>query len=325
MVKIEQITTPKGLKKIGHLIKDYRFKPYYSLRQLKDADTRRLFEWQLSRIILDKSNFILAAKIRNSYTGFAVLEKQGWDSAFFGFNCCKIEHIFSNGENKLNIDVKKQLLEFISGLCKEENIRYLNVKVDTQDNTSICAFESCGFKLVSVMLHLVYITKQRRRNFKIIGKIRPHREKDLKALRILAKNSMRYDHFHSDFNFSKKVSDNIYASLIENCCKGILADKVFVVERKGKVAGYVACQIRHDLNNILPIRIGHIRHLAVLYPEGFGCGPGLQEVALNWFRDKVDIVESNTTIQNTPIIRISLESNMNITSSYLRFSKWFRG
>ncbi len=322
-IQVGRIVKQEGLKKIAHLIKDYRFKPYYSLRQLKDIDIRRLFVWQLSKIILDKSNFILAAKIKNSYVGFIVLEKQGWDSSFFGFNCYKIEHIFANGDNKLKINVKSELLRFISGLCKEKNIRYLNVKVDTQDNTSIYAFESYGFKLVSVMLHLVYITKQKRRHFKIAGKIRPYREKDLKTLCMIAKNSMHYDHFHSDPHFPKEVSDNVYASLIENCCKGILSDKVFVVERKGKVVGYVACQIRHDLNNILPVRIGHIRHLAVLNPEGFGCGPGLQEAALNWFKDKVDIVESATTIQNTPIIRISLESNMNIVASHLRFSKWF--
>ncbi len=322
-IKIERITNQKDFKKIEELIKDYRFKPYYPLRQLKDMGIGKLFEWQLSKIILDKSNFILAAKIKNSYVGFAILEKQCWDSSFFGFNCYKIEHIFVNGDIKLTIDVKNQLLGFISDLCKEKNIRYLNVKVDTQDNTSIYAFESRGFQLISVMLHLVYITKQKRKHFKIIGKIRPYRERDLKTLRMIAKNSMHYDHFHSDFHFSKEVSDNVYASLIENCCKGILSDRVFVVERKGKIVGYVACQIRRDLNNILPIRIGHIRHLAVLYPEGFGCGPGLQEAALNWFKDKVDIVESATTIQNTPIIRISLESNMNIASSHLRFSKWF--
>ncbi len=321
-IKIEQITHPKELKKIGDLIKDYRFKPYYSLRQLNDVDMRRLFVWQLSKIILDKSNFILTAKIKNSYAGFIVLEKQGWDSSFFGFDCYKIEHIFSNGDSKLEVDVKKQLLEFISDLCKEKNIRYLNVKIDTQDNASIYAFESYEFKLVSMMLHLAYITKQRRRHFKIVGKIRPYREKDLMALRMIARNSMHYDHFHNDFHFSKEVSDNVYVSLIENCCKGILSDKVFVVERKSKVVGYVVCQIRHNLNNILPIRIGHIRHLAVLNPEGFGCGPGLQEAALNWFKDKVDIVESATTIQNLPIIKISIKSNMNIVASHLRFSKW---
>lgn len=324
-IKFERITNPKDFKKIEALIKDYRFKPYYSLKQLKDIEIGRLFEWQLSKIISGKSNLILAAKVKNSYRGFAILEKQPWDSSFFGFNCYKMEHISACGESKFRIDVKSELLGFISGLCKEENIRYLNVKVDTQDNTSIYAFESYGFKLVSAMLHLVYITKQRRRHFKIVGKIRPYREKDLKTLRMIARNSMHYDHFHSDFHFPREVSDNIYASLIDNCCKGVLSDKVFVVERKGKVVGYVACQIRHDLNSILPLRIGHIRHLAVLNPEGFGCGPGLQEAALNWFKDKVDMVESTTTIQNTPIIRISIKSNMDIVSSHLRFSKWFEG
>lgn len=324
-IQVDRIFKQEELKKIAHLIKDYKFKPYYSLRQLKEIDTRELFKWQLAKIISDKSNFILAAKIKNSYAGFAILEKQDWDSSFFGFNCYKIEHISANGDNKLKIDVKSELLIFISDLCKEKNIRYLNVKIDTQDNTSIYAFESCGFKLVSTMLQLAGIAKQRRRHFKILGKIRPYRGKDLITLRMIAKDSMHYDHFHTDFNFSKEVSDKVYVSLIENCCKGILSDKVFVVERKGKVVGYVACQIRHDFNNILPVRIGHIRHLATLSPEGFGCGPGLQEAALNWFQDKVDMVESNAAIQNTPIIRISIESNMHMVSSYLRFSKWFEG
>lgn len=324
-IRIERITRQKDFKKIEDLFKKYRFKPYYFLRQLKDGDVTRLFVQQLSDIVLDKSNFILVAKIKNSYAGFAILEKQNWDSSFFGFNCYKIEHIFANGEDKFNIDVKKQLLGFIYDLRKDKDIRYLSAKIDTQDNTSIYTFESCGFKLASAMLHLMYFTKQGRTRLKIIGKIRSYERKDLRTLRMIAKNSMQYDHFHSDLNFSKEVSDSVYVSLIENCCKGILSDKVFVVERKGKVVGYVACQIRQDLNNILPMRIGHIRHLAVFSPEGFGCGPGLQETALNWFKDRVDIVESATTIQNSPIIKISLKSNMNIVASHLRFSKWLEG
>lgn len=320
-VKIE-IFRKKNLDESKHLFEKYQFKPYYFLKQLRPSDKLRLFNGLINKAYLDESNFLLVAKKRNKLIGFLLLEKQVWDSSFFGFNCYKIEHIFANGEDKLKIDMKSELLGFISDLCKEKNIRYLNVKVDTQDNTSIYAFESNGFQLVSVMLHLVYATKQRRRHFKIVGKIRPYRGKDLKTLRMIAKNSMHYDHFHSDFHFSKETSDNVYVSLLENCCKGILADKVFVIERKGKVVGYVACQIYHNLNNILPIRIGHIRHLAVLNPEGFGCGPGLQEAALNWFKDKVDVVESATTIQNLPIIKISIKSNMNIVASHLRFSKW---
>lgn len=322
-IKIERIIGYHEFKKIKYLIKDYRFKPYYFLKQLKDVHINKLFRWQLSKIILNKFDFILAAKIKNSYVGFMVLEKQNWDSPFFGFNCYKIEHIFANGGNEMQINVKKHFLEFTANLCKKINVRYINVKIDTQDKTSVYAFESCGFKLVAIMLYLVYITRQRRKHFKIIGKIRPYKKDDLEKLRETAKNLIYYDHFHNDFNFSKEASDKVYASLIENCCKGNLADKVFVVERKGEIVGYAACQIRHDLNKILPIRIGHIRHLAVLSPEGIGCGPGLQEAVLNWFKDKVDIVESATTIQNLPIIKIAIKSNMNILASRLIFSEWF--
>lgn len=322
-IQIKQIINQKDIKKIKHLIKEYPFKPYYFLKQLKNVDVDRLFEQQLSKHFLDKNNFVLAAKKGNSYVGFMMLEKQVWDSSFFGFNCYKIENLFVRGSDRDQFDIKKKLLESALCLCKRKKIRYLNVKVESQDNTSIFALESGGFNLVSTMLRLAYFTSQTRPHFKQIGKIRSYRTADLRFLRKIARNSMFYDQFHSDPHFSKATSDKVYVSLIENCCNGALADKIFVDEMKSKIVGYVACRIYHALNKILPIRIGYIRHLATLQPEGFGCGPGLQEYALNWFQNKVDIVESATTIQNLPIIKISIKSNMNIVSSYLRFSKWF--
>ena len=201
---------------------------------------------------------------------------------------------------------------------------YEVVKIDTQDKTSIKALQSDGFFLVSIMVNLLYSTCRKRTHFRPIGKIRAYKKGDLESLRRIAMNSMHYDHFHSDPYFSKEISDSVYEALIENCCKGALADKVFVVEKNKKPVGYVACKIRDGLNKILPVRIGHIRHLAVSSSQGFGSGPGLQEAALDWFEDKVDIVESATTIQNLPILKIALKSGMDIACSFLRFSKRFK-
>ncbi len=322
-IKIEQIKTFNDLDKIKSLISDYGLKPYYFLTQLKPLTINKLFKKQLSKIISDKNNFCLAVKEGSEYIGFIVLERENWDSCFFGFDCYKIENIFVNKHGQEAINLKRKLFKQVFSICKKRKIGHLSIKTDTRDNSTIFVVESFGFYLVATMLRFIYFASQKRQHFRQIGKIRPYRKNDLKILRDIAKDSMFFDHFHSDFHFSKEASDNVYVSLVENCCKGILADKVFVVEKAKKVVGYVACKIYHDLNKILPLRIGYIRHLAVSKSDGFGCGPGLQEVALNWFKNKVDIVESATTIQNLPIIKISVKSNMNIASSYLRFSKWF--
>jgi hypothetical protein len=321
-IQIERIAGQAGLRKIKDLIRNYNFKPYYFIKQLKENELNRLFDWQLNKIVAKKGNFILAAKLNNRYRGFIVIEKQEWDSSFFGFNCYKTEHIFAEGNKQEQIAIKKSLVDFMLGICKQKNARYLSAKIDTQDNTGIYAIESSGFRLASQMLQLINITKQKRRHFKIIGKIRSYKKDDLGTLRNIAKNSMHSDHFHNDFHFSKETSDSVYEALIENCCKGVLADRVFVIERNSKVAGYVACKIQDEVNKSLPLRIGYVRHLAVSSSHGFGCGPGLQEAALNWFKDKVDIVESATTVQNLAIIKISIDTNMNIAASSLRFSKW---
>jgi len=323
-LNIERISSIKDIQKIRGLFEDYNFKPYYFLRKLKTTDTNKLFLKRVSDIVSDKSNFIFTAARRNRYAGFIILEKQKWDTSFFGFPCYKIECMHVIGNKNMQLDLKKNLLKYLFSLAKEKGIRYLNIKLDTQDNTGISAVESCGFSLMAIMLNFIYSVSCHRQHFKALGKIRPYRSTDLSVLSQIAKSSMRYDHFHTDSNFSKKTSDNIYASLIENCCKGILSDKVFVIERKEKVVGYVACEIKHQINKILPLRIGHIRHLATSFSEGFGCGHGLQEAALKWFEDKVDIVESNASIQNLPIIKLSIKSGMDISSSYLVFSKWLK-
>lgn len=323
-VEIEQITTQKELNKIRHLISAYKFKPYYFLSQLNPDVVNRLFVWQLSKIILDSSGFIFVARGVDGYMGFITLEKEFWDSSFFGFNCYKIQSIFAEGSNKIQVNIKKYLLEHSLDLCNKKKILRLSAKIDMEDRTSVYALESKRFNLLTTMLYLVWAVGCTRRHFKPLGRIRPYKPEDLESLRKIAGKSMRYDHFHSDINLPTETSNNVYISLVENCCNGVLADKVFVAERNKEAVGYVACQIHHDLNKILSLRIGNIRHLAVAYPKGFGCGPGLQEAALNWFQDKVDIVESATTIQNLPIIKISIKSNMNIVSSYLRFSKSLR-
>lgn len=322
-IEIEQINRA-DLEKIENLIKEYPFKPYYYQKQLKEKEAFKLFEGIILEIISRPANFLFAAKNGDNYVGFILLERKDWDSAFFGFEFYEVGHLFVSGDSKIQIEIKKLLLIFVSNLCMHKKIKYISAKVDTKDITSTYAVESQGFNLLSTMLHFNYITKQSRKHFRCLGKIRDYRVSDLESLRTIAKNSMKYDNFHMDIGIPKEKSDNIYGALIENCCKGVCADKVFVAERSEKTVGYVACQIKRDLHDTFPISIGLIRHLAVLYPDGFGCGPGLQEVALSWLENKVDVIESATTVQNYPIIKISLHSNMEIVFSYLRFSKWFR-
>ena len=321
-IEIERISY-KDTEKIENLIKAYPFKPYYYIKQSKEEYNLKLFKAIISELISKTTNFLFVAKNRLEYVGFVFCEKKDWDSDFFGFNFYEIGHIFVLGSHKQQIEIKKMLINSVFNLCPHKKVRYISVKVDAKDITSVYALESQGFNLLSSVLHFSYIVKQPRRHFKYLSKIRDYQDYDLESLRSIARNSMKYDHFHMDKGIPREKSDNMYVTLIENCCKGVCADKVFVAERLKKAVGYVACQIKRDLINVFPFSIGHIRHLAVSYPEGFGCGPGLQEAALSWLEGKVDIIESSTTIQNYPIMKISLRSGMEIISSYLRFSRWF--
>lgn len=322
-IKIEQIKN-KNFDIAEGIVNEYNFKPYYYLKQLSEGEKRKLSKGLILNALSEPDNLFLVAKDKTGYKGFILAERLGWDSSFFGFNCYKIEHICALGNKKDQIYIKKLLLDYIFNLRNEKEIKYVTAKIDTNDISSVYALELKGFNLLCAIAHFNYPAKKPRRHFKQFGRIRNFRESDLKILQIIAKSSMKYDHFHTDVRFPKEIADNIYAALIGNCCRGVGADKVFVMEKNGRIAGYAICQIRHDLSTILPISIGHIRHLAVLYPEGFGCGPGLQEAALSWLEERVDIIESATTIQNLPIIRISLHSGMEIVSSYLRFSRWFK-
>lgn len=312
-----------ALGDIENIIQHYPFKPYYFLKGISNEEKNALFKIILTKALFYNENILLGVQSNGRYVGFLLLEKQEWDSAFFGFECYRIEHLFAVGELKTQRDTKKILLDHVVQVVQEKKIKYINGKIDTGDISSLYAFSARGFIPQCTMVHFNYFSQKPRKHFKQLGKIRDFKSSDLESLQAIARNSMVYDHFHSDPYFSKESCDTLYATLIENCCKGISADKVFVVEKNGSIAGYVACQVRKDLNSTLPISLGHIRHLAILQPEGFGCGPGLQETALSWLQQRVDCVESAATIQNLPIIRISIRSGMEIVSSYTRVSKWF--
>ncbi|HAJ56346.1 MAG TPA: hypothetical protein DCL35_01090 [Candidatus Omnitrophica bacterium] len=321
-MKIERIVK-KDLRKIRPLLSGNRFKPYYFLKQVPLGRLAALLEWQLDKISSDRHSFILAARDGRKYCGFIALEKQGWDTSFFGFSCYSIRHFFAREGRGQECAAKAFLLEQALKVCRAEGGRYLNAKVDSQDMAGFSVLRAHGFQVNAAMLQLVYRVARPGGRYRPLCKIRPYKKEDLAALKLIARGSMSFDHFHADPYFPKGAADRLYETLVENCCSGAAADEVFVAVRNGKPVGYVACKFRRDISRILKVRVGYIRHLAVSPAEGFGCGPGLQEAALEWSRGKVDIVESTTTVQNLPILKISLKTGMGVVASDFRLARWF--
>ncbi len=316
-MKCEQIKG-KDFENVKFLLAAYKFKPYYFLKGISSARLLSLFEERFIKTCSGKKNIVLALKKDGRYSGLVAFRYQAWDTSFFGFPCYGVQYFIPG----LDLEAGKLLLEEGVSICRSIGARYLNAKIDSHDIFALDLLQSSGFRVNAAMLHLVCASSLRRKQFKAMCRIRPFEKKDLPWLRKIARRSMSFDHFHQDKHFSKRTADGIYEALIENCCNGSEADHVLVAMRAGKPAGYVACGIRRDVSKTLKLRIGYIRHLAVSGKAGFGCGPGLQEAALAWFRGKADIVESSTTIQNLPILKISVKTGMDVASSHFRLSKW---
>lgn len=130
-------------------------------------------------------------------------------------------------------DVKEILLK-----AKREQYQFLSVKVDTGEKRTANLFLKEGFDLVDTQIMyqipLKMIQKQGENGF-----VRLLQDQDRTEIMLIAKTAFVLDQFHGNPMLPQEKSDLYYEQWAKNLCEG-LADDMFVIEKKGDVAGFLS-------------------------------------------------------------------------------------
>lgn len=160
--------------------------------------------------------------------GLSFLE---WDSEFFGLRIARVES--SAFEERSAEDILRQ--------ARGESIECLYLLVDAANSESVRAAERVGFSLVDVRVTRD-CTTHRENPGGLPEMTDLCREEDIASLVGIARGSHRDSRFYHDPRFSDERCDDLYATWIENACRGSAAG-VVVLRDEGRAVGYITCEI----------------------------------------------------------------------------------
>lgn len=324
MLKIARLKS-SNVKILESMLLQYEYKPYRQyFTKADDSKLNNYFLAKVGSLLSNEGTENLVAMKNSELVGLLSWSETSWDSQRLGIKMARINQLIVQMATS-NTYLIKKLLSSIIERCKVKKIKYLFHRLDIDDLLTLQILEKLGFELQDVIVNFCFklrVSKNSllKSNFAII---RPYRSEDLSSLREIARTSFIYDRFHSDPRLNKKRSDQLHAAWISNACQR-LADIVLVAKLKRKVVGFVSCKVDKLSKRYLPISFGYVDLIAVDRDvRGQGIGEALMRKALDWFSDKVDIIEVGTQVRNYPALHLYQKLGFEIVSANFSLRKWF--
>jgi RimJ/RimL family protein N-acetyltransferase len=231
-----------------------------------------------------------------------------WDSEFFG---CRIARVESSAFDERSA---KGLLR----QARSESIECLYLLVDAANSESVRAAERLGFSLVDVRVtrDCTTLTEDPGRLPEMTDLCR---EEDIANLIDIARESHGDSRFYHDPRFSDERCDDLYATWIENACRGAAAG-VVVLRDEGRAVGYITCEIpQADLGVLGLVAIADEK-------RGMGYGARLFNGAMGWLAGQgCSRIRAVTQARNIAATRVYEANGFRTVSVENSYHLWLDG
>jgi ribosomal protein S18 acetylase RimI-like enzyme len=293
----------KTLHDLRSLSDGFQYCPYRNYRLEGHKFENHIIE-DISDVLSNKDNFALAANSHNKFVGIISLEQLEWDTNYFGIKMARIPHLIVHRKYPQQFELRRQLITRLMLECSARNIEHISARIAKEDIHSIHALESQGFRLMDLIVTGFVNTKKwvsPETNPKWpVREFSPHELPILVKIanEAFIKGRIASQRFHNDPLLPKDKSDKLYVQWLINASKG-LADTILVAEINNKPVGFCACKVERELSERIGLRLGVIFLTGVLpSARGKGVHSSMLEYALNWFSNKVDVVEIGAEVSN---------------------------
>lgn len=279
---------------------------------------------ELSDLISRKGS-VLVAEEQGKIIGLLSSEKSDWDSSHFGIDISRITHLYATGDYFESFNVKQKLISHLQTKCLSDLSLHVSMRVHKEDLSSIHALESKSFRLMDVLVTYFFdLRKQNRVKIETQTHVRSFKQEEIPQLAEISRmcfkdNPVATDRFHADPTLSSEKSGELYTKWLIDSCHDLSA-AVLVAEVDGKIIGFNICTINKPLADELGIRLGTITLTAVIPSERNKLvATSMLNASLDWFADKVDIVETGGQVSNYAIQRAWTKTGFNIIRSQCTF------
>ena len=241
-------------------------------------------------------------------SGEAQLSFLEWDSEFFGYRIARVESsAFDEGSVP---DILSQ--------ARSDSIECLYLLIDAANSESVRAAERAGFSLVDVRVtrDCTTLSEDSSRPPEMTDLCR---EEDIAHLIEIARASHRDSRFYHDPRFSDERCDDLYATWIENACRGAAAG-VVVLRDEDRAIGYITCELpQADLGVLGLVAISDEK-------RGMGHGVRLFSGAMGWFAGQgCSRVRAVTQARNIAATRVYEANGFRTVSVENSYHLWLDG
>lgn len=292
----------------------FRYPPYHYYRSLLGAQKlKRNFRHYLDSLG-DNLNIGGAPGCRYA---FAVTGLD-WDSKQIGMRAGRVDLVW--GQNRAGL---QRAVEEALQTALDCSIRHLTIRISAEDTEACHILETAGFQAMDTILSFSKRLAEPAKYSVAESRIRIARRTDIRRARAIAGTIYELDRFHVDPLIPQRAADVMYANWIENSIGGQVADRVFIAERKGRIAGFVTCKLDRASSQVLQTPIGAIVLLGVAKAlQGQGIGSSLIRAALGWFgRQGVVLVEIGTQLRNLRAANLYWRSGFTLAAASMSMRK----
>ncbi len=234
------------LKKLSLLLDEYKYKNFYSCKEITNKKKVKYFLSKLSKI--KNNGRIIALDINGKIKAFGWVELSDWDTRHFGFKMAKIGIVSQSGYS----DDKKYssiLLNEIESYCIHQQIKHITIRLPLNQISLIHSAEENQYLLMAqTSAYIKNLTNYTPEAYDSNIKLRFSKPSDLKDLRKITEKSFRpqsgwFDRFHNDPMLSNDKADLLYKKWINSCYKSSLQNannKIIIATHENKVVGYLS-------------------------------------------------------------------------------------
>lgn len=308
---------------LSWLFADYTYGRYCSDWWLDIRTSRRLELDHLFTYLQRNAASCWVATERGRVLGVLGLRRSAWDTAFWGVNCVVLDHLCAHGlESTPSEFIMDQLVGAADRWCKDEQTDFALARADVLDLATIHALEDHGFRYIETAVTNSYDLRQVDVCPPIGYHIRVAQPDEAGLLTSMAVGAFLTHRFYADKRFPTERVDAMYQEWARSSLEGVTWTTI-VLEAEGKVRGFFIYRLE-DLTAYFGLRFVKWR-LAALAPgdRGKGYGAQLFQGAMQFVRDRAEIVDSGLTIRNVRSLNLHNKLGFRLLCSSAAFHKWF--
>lgn len=298
--------------KLYRFFEDYSDAIYSLDSVVRDEKKHNLLEG----IIQSRGNYYIALE-NEEIEGIIGFKHLNFEAQILGIPCAGIGLLYAKGGYEKEMTTKNLLLKTFGEWANKNTIQFVSTKVESDDISSVHALEDDGFRMIESATIFRYDFKRLPLNLGQVQKntIRFATATDFNAIENLAYESFKYDRFHKDARFDKKLASNLKRKWIENSCKNG-NHVIFVADVDGEVGGFLTCHLPQGSSSWTDL-------IAVSDKfRGRSIGVELFYKAQEWFSTRCNVLYASTQISNIPSLNTHLRAGFKLHSNAFTFHKW---